>query len=354
LASEKKSADAFEAALRREIHSASPSHAGDCPAPEILAAYYDRSLSRSERAGVDSHLMSCARCQSMMASIARADDADRLSVQPESARGLFWITRLLAPVAMVGVVIAIAIGVRTRERPAPEVIALGSRAVSANAQPEQRAAASAPALEAYSQSAPKAANAPAAAGAFEARKEVTRKRLLAEKLPPPERALSNSLVASGTGVPAQPAARTQPEAAPAMRAEGGGPGSVFSGATASMATAAPAIQIYSTDGSVAWQIGASGTIMRSMNSGPWLAQRSGATTDLLAGSAPSNDVCWVVGKSGTILRTLNRGARWRGARAPTALDLTAVNATDSNNATVTAANGQRFTTHDGGVTWSLP
>lgn len=354
MASEKKSADAFEAALRREIHRASPSNAADCPAPEILAAYYDRSLSRSERAGVDSHLMLCARCQSMMASIARADDADRLSMQPESARGLFWITRLLAPVAMVGVVIAIAIGVRTRERPAPEAIALGSPAVSANAQLEQRAAASAPALEAYSQSAPKAANAPLAGGGAGARKEarLARHRALAAKSPPPEVALSTSMASGGYAL-AQPG-RALSNGEPAMRAEGAARGSAFSGASPSMEKAAPAILTHSPDGSVAWQIGASGTIMRSMNSGPWLAQRSGVTMDLLAGSAPSNDVCWMAGKSGTIVRTLNRGARWQLVSPPSRDNFAAINATDSNNATVTAANGQRFTTHDGGVTWSSP
>ncbi len=56
MASEKKSADAFEAALKRELRARATSNAADCPAPEVLAAYYDRSLSRTERARVDAHL----------------------------------------------------------------------------------------------------------------------------------------------------------------------------------------------------------------------------------------------------------------------------------------------------------
>jgi photosystem II stability/assembly factor-like uncharacterized protein len=81
---------------------------------------------------------------------------------------------------------------------------------------------------------------------------------------------------------------------------------------------------------------------------------SGVTTDLLAASAPSNDICWMVGKSGTIVRTLDSGAHWQLVRPPSHDNFTAIAATDSNNATVIAANGQRFITHDGGVTWSSP
>jgi photosystem II stability/assembly factor-like uncharacterized protein len=82
--------------------------------------------------------------------------------------------------------------------------------------------------------------------------------------------------------------------------------------------------------------------------------RSGVTTDLLAASAPSNDVCWVVGKSGTIVRTLDSGAHWQLVRPPARDNFAAITATDSNNATVVSSNGQRFATHDGGVTWSSP
>ena len=113
-------------------------------------------------------------------------------------------------------------------------------------------------------------------------------------------------------------------------------------------------QIASPDGSVAWQFGEGGAIMRSGNSSPWLALHSGVTSDLLAAAAPSNAVCWMVGKSGTIVRTLDSGAHWRILKAPARTDFIAVSATDSNNATVMAAGGARFTTHDGGVTWSSP
>ncbi len=92
--------------------------------------------------------------------------------------------------------------------------------------------------------------------------------------------------------------------------------------------------------------------MRQTGSGPWISQSSGVTTDLLDGSAASHSVCWVVGKSGTLLRTTDGGEHWQRVTPPSAHDLIAVTATNSQIATVTAEPGVRFTTHDGGVTWA--
>lgn len=429
MASERKSADAFEAALKRELQNAPASNAADCPAPEILAAYYDRTLSRSERARFDAHLVSCVRCQSMMASIARANETERSSPQVEPTRGLFWVTRLLAPVAVVAVVIAIAIGIRTREQRAPEVIALASPAVSAKLELAERAAPPPREVASQSRLAPQVPSAPPAAAVEESQTAkilAPHRKRSAEKSVPPPAANSTSLQdesASSSPAPPQNAAAPiarevrapsatagsafssaskmmakapvtageLPQAAPSerkeiaeeksespltanstsMRAEApstvqrqnaqmasempatsAAAGSALSGTTTMKTTAQRINQVSSPDGSVAWQFGAGGAIMRSGNSSPWLALRSGVTTDLLAASAPSNDVCWMVGKSGTIVRTLDSGVHWQLIKPPSRENFTAIAATDSNNATVIASNGQRFTTHDGGVTWS--
>jgi CHAT domain-containing protein len=47
-----------------------PRSAG-CPEPEALAAYVDRGLSLTERAGVDAHLASCSQCVALVAGVAR-------------------------------------------------------------------------------------------------------------------------------------------------------------------------------------------------------------------------------------------------------------------------------------------
>ena len=310
MASEKKSTDAFDAALKNALRSAVASDPADCPSPEILAAYYDRTLSRAERARVDSHLASCARCPSMLASIARADE-DPSVAQP--VRNLAWITRLLAPVAIVAVVIAIAIGVRNRSQP-PEVIALNSR---------DNSAVPIPAV------APPSAPIPNVPAMGEFRKSQTAEDSSAK---------SASVAAQGASV----------ESAPAMSAPSGG------GAAKLMAAAPLPNQISSPDGSVMWRFGARGEIMRSGNSRPWLPMRSGATADILAASAPSNDVAWFVGNSGTIVRTRDGGATWQTVRPPKNADFTSITASDSNNATVSTASGESFVTRDGGVTWSSP
>jgi photosystem II stability/assembly factor-like uncharacterized protein len=58
----------------------------------------------------------------------------------------------------------------------------------------------------------------------------------------------------------------------------------------------------------------------------------------------------VVGRSGTVLLTTD-GRQWRRIVFPIATDLAAVQAVDARAATVTAADGRRFRTVDGGVTW---
>ena len=80
-------------------------------------------------------------------------------------------------------------------------------------------------------------------------------------------------------------------------------------------------------------------------------QHSGASTDLVAGAAPSATVCWIVGRSGTIVRTTDGGEHWTLILAPTEDNLAAVTASDANDATVTTAGGRSFATSDGGASW---
>ena len=104
---------------------------------------------------------------------------------------------------------------------------------------------------------------------------------------------------------------------------------------------------------VSWRVWPGGKIEYSFNNNrTWETQKSGVTTDLTAGSAPTAKVCWVVGKAGTILLTIDRGRHWKQLASPTKEDLAGAFAEDGKRASIwTASRKQSFATNDGGVTW---
>ncbi len=83
----------------------------------------------------------------------------------------------------------------------------------------------------------------------------------------------------------------------------------------------------------------------------WQTQTGSAPTSFLAASAPSGDVCWAVGQGGVVMRTTD-GKTWQSVAAPTSSDLVHVSAWSGASATVKSADGSRFSTDDGGATWS--
>jgi photosystem II stability/assembly factor-like uncharacterized protein len=103
----------------------------------------------------------------------------------------------------------------------------------------------------------------------------------------------------------------------------------------------------------AWHVGEAGKIEYSIDFGlTWKLQKSGVTSDLTAGSAPSNKVCWIVGKAGTVLLTTDGGKHWRQVSTPITEDLGGIRATDKLHASIwDVSNRKRFETSDGGATW---
>jgi hypothetical protein len=114
-------------------------------------------------------------------------------------------------------------------------------------------------------------------------------------------------------------------------------------------------------GSTVWRAGTAGKIERSADGGvTWTTQPSPSQEDWLAGSAVSGSVCWLVGRHGAIARTID-GEHWDSVAPPLAAvangampDWTGIAATDAQNATITAGDGRRFTTSDGGRSWRQP
>jgi hypothetical protein len=112
-------------------------------------------------------------------------------------------------------------------------------------------------------------------------------------------------------------------------------------------------------GLVHWRAGKGGVIERSANSGKsWNPQTSPSKDDWLAGSAFSDAVCWLAGRHGAIALTSD-GQRWELVPPPAQAagsdgaqpDWIAITASGPQSASVTATDGRKFATTDGGKTW---
>jgi len=103
-----------------------------------------------------------------------------------------------------------------------------------------------------------------------------------------------------------------------------------------------------------WRAGRGGLIELSKDSGfSWLRQTSGVLSDLLTGSAPSDQVCWIVGRVGAIVLTTDGGAHWKIIHSPLTEDLGGVRATDALHAAIWNARATKsLQTSDGGLTWT--
>src|SRR5271168_3532446 len=112
------------------------------------------------------------------------------------------------------------------------------------------------------------------------------------------------------------------------------------------------LQIPTPDAKILWMIVGPGAIEKSENGGAtWKTEYLDTRALIVAGAAPSAKICWLVGASGTVLRTTN-GTHWKTITPPAETDFMRVEATDALNATVTAMDGRKFTTADGGKSWS--
>ena len=72
-----KNGEPLDAILRRAMRSQPGPATPECADPESVAAYSDRSLSARERERLETHFADCARCQMLLADIARADESAR-------------------------------------------------------------------------------------------------------------------------------------------------------------------------------------------------------------------------------------------------------------------------------------
>ncbi len=110
--------------------------------------------------------------------------------------------------------------------------------------------------------------------------------------------------------------------------------------------------IATPDPKVLWRIAGGGFVERSEDMGAtWNGQLPLPNAQLTAGAAPTAKTCWLVGEGGTILLTKD-GTHWSKIPPPVPANFVSVSSKSASSATVTAADGQKFSTSDGGKKWT--
>ncbi len=379
----------LDAVLKRGLERQRDPGGKDCPDDATLAAYCERSLPPSESARWEGNFTNCARCLGILAAIARAQTAARVTLPRTRWRRWQPYAALAAGVAGISIALNLMLTGRHQRVPAAFSVrnetaasapfakqapaGIGStgpqialnepapQAIPGTSAPSQQQAAIA-ALKLihpmaggagfFSQ--PERA-ARATSPAAENGKELARRAALgtetAAQAPPfppapPQLAMKERGLApfgaSNASVPAL--------ASEAATAESGAP---IAGMTTASRAAAMAV-ISTPDGDERWRVGAGGMIQHWGTDGEWYRQTSGVGTDLTAGAAPSAEVCWVVGTHGIVLRTTDGGEHWHRMSSPTAANLVAVSAADALSAAISTAGGRVFATTDGARTWKRP
>jgi hypothetical protein len=368
--------------IRRGLSSAGGTGAaGECPEPEVLAAYYDRALEPEEAARAEAHFSDCAACRAQLAALVRSDVPER------KARGFAWLWdwRVLVPAAALGAgVLAVWIAVRPPLHSPQQVAEVKTIPAETPKTAENPLPPPPPAVSAE--------QSPPATGTAERRKpagtaggktgsqsravggEERREGLAADKVvpespgaPAEETKKEAQMVQADTNREAAPSKPLTPPAAAAPSVAGSPStagafankpyaGGAVRGETKrekafAAVSGAREVRIPSPDPLVIWRVVRDGILERSEDGGAaWRVQIQKPAAALLAGSAPSAKVCWVVGRAGIVLRTTD-GEHWTKVSSPAPVDLVDVKAADGAHATVTAADGRVFATADGGETW---
>jgi len=337
-----------------------------CLDVETLAAWAEGALQGGARAHAESHAASCARCQALLAAMARTVDAGAAAAPPRT-----WLVRAapwLGPIGAAAMAAALVLAILPRVgNESPPVSPIADAAVE---KAEKEVARDAPAPAPATSSTPRARAEGQAA--LPQRKVLDKVEPRQQEAPIP---LLKSRTASSTPPlpvpelppPAAPRPAAPPPAASSARAAPPLPdaptelrrevGQVAAGRDARLKEAVaeiaapPPVLISTPEPRIRWRILNGNVLQQSVDSGATWVSRMVPDARFVAGSAPSPDVCWVVGQRGLIMVTTD-GAAWLRVPFPEAIDLVIVAATSADAATVTAADGRVFSTTDRGRTWS--
>jgi Photosynthesis system II assembly factor YCF48 len=349
---------ALERLLRQSLKTSRASAPESCLDPETLAIWAEGGLTGDELEAAQSHVADCARCQASLAALVHTSSLDHVKSVPDAPehtprRWFAWLVPLTAAAAAIAIWVAVPRGPATQ----PQVAEVQSQSAQLKA-----SEAAAPAAGLQSPSTKKEEQALAAKGdqpqrdqpqASALAKDTERRELdtLKQQSQSVDAAGDRADKARAAAEPAAPAAGPV-AAAPPPQAAAAEARQAFqeTSANALAQKAAPAVPAPGSIEGVRWRLSGT-TLERSVDAGStWSAVATGVDAELTALSSPSPAVCWVVGSRGVVFRTTD-GQNFSRVALPLTADLSGVQATDAQSATVTARDGRKFTTTDGGANW---
>jgi hypothetical protein len=328
---------AIDALLGRRPPAGGERTSGVCLDPDTVAAWFDGVLPDEARAAAEAHAASCARCQSLLAVMARTEPVVETHARWWHALGMRWLVPAMAAAAAVALWLAVVPHDRVLAPPAPITADKEREAPPQPAAPDEAKAASP-----QSRARPPVSPQPATTD------QLTPS--MAKSVAPPATADKKETVSSR----ADATAKTLPEPLLKSARAAQAPAAADSGLRQQRLELVSApIEIASPDPAFRWRVQSNGTIEHSSDSGAtWASQGASPPALVTSGSSPSHTVAWFVGRAGLVLVTSDEGVTWQRRDIGQPVDLVSVRPVDDKTATVVAADGRQFTTHDAGVTWT--
>jgi len=342
-------------ATRSQDHST-----GACLEADTLAAWADGTLDAVALATAEAHAADCARCQTMLAAMARTTPlAPAEVVAPWWKPAFRWLVPLTAAAAAVlvwtivpsrdGRVTVHQVSESASATSPPSVATPSFREPAAvDVVPPTSAASPTPRREPQTLAEAKEADL-SRRSAEGAKAEGAKAEGAKAESAGPENDKKNP--AAAASVLADASTRTDRSRTAAENAAAA-PAAPAQPMAKTFSFGAPETVIVSSNPASRWRILQGGQVQRSADGGAtWQMQTTGVSDTLSGGSSPSPSVCWLVGPRGIVLRTTD-GRSWTRIPFPEAVPLASIRAMDDRTATVITEDGRQFVTEDGGRTWA--
>ncbi|HEX5109144.1 MAG TPA: zf-HC2 domain-containing protein [Vicinamibacterales bacterium] len=351
--------DPLDRLLTRALSSRATA-GGVCPEPELLAAFVDGSLSRTDREQVERHAASCSRCGHILAATVASAPASELPAQGTSLwsgwRAWRWAVPVATAVTVVGVWFAStrpgdlpppAAKIQDGRVPAPPTVTQPLTSSPAESKPEsalspsgrQEYSAESALAKKERDATEREAVAPPAISAQEARADSQDRAAAVESTQTLADATKQTVTAQPASPPPSRTALEQPAA-----------GAASAAAVARSRAEETMSFVRAPDATVQWRINRGNVIERSTDRGTTWTVEHTASQPLAGGASSSADAAWFFSRGGLVVRRTPGG--WVEAMAPAGVQIMSLDATSATQATIRTADGRTFETRDGGASWT--